>query len=82
MILVHRHTFPIRDVIEMLLDASPEADRWQMRVEGDELVVTVATEHAHRIATFDHPGDGGVGAHAGDIACRPQTQKSPPAWGS
>ena len=38
---VHRFTFPVRDVIELLLEASPEADRWQMRVEGEELVIDV-----------------------------------------
>lgn len=51
MILVHRHTFPVRDVIEMLLDASPEADRWQMRVEGDELVIDIVGPVSAKAAT-------------------------------
>lgn len=40
--IVHRHSWPIREAIEALLDSNVgDAARWEMRVDGDQLVVDI-----------------------------------------
>lgn len=40
--IVHRYTFPIREVVEMLLgDEAGDCEAWRVRVEGDEVIVDV-----------------------------------------
>lgn len=73
MILVHRHTFPVRDVIEMLLEASPEADRWQMRVEGDELVIDIVGPAETSVFEQDAPAN--FSRHATEA--EPATMEAP-----
>lgn len=83
MILVHRHTFPVRDVIEMLLDASPEADRWQMRVEGDELVIDIVGPTSNAGAKINTPPQSATEAPeratASDRPTTPENEERAPA---
>jgi hypothetical protein len=59
--LVHRYAFPVREVIEHLLgDAVGDCEAWNIRIEGDEVVVDVVgpAEVTFRVGDYEYTVDG------------------------
>jgi hypothetical protein len=72
--LVHRHTFTIADAVSALLPDVGDCDSWQIRVEGDQLVIDVVAPASKPVEKINTPAPeadrkGGPLAQRAGIIC-------------
>lgn len=53
--LVHRHTFTIADAVSALLPDVGDCDSWQIRVEGDQVVIDVVAPASKPVEKINTP---------------------------